>query len=757
MRNRQWRYKSASLGQRKRLTGRLRLAWGVVLATVTVVLLAAAPAGASGAAATFTVSGFADGPGSCASTPDANGNVVCTTLRAAVTRANLQANSPTIELSAGTYQLNLAAGGQLAMGAFTIRGAGPGGTAGTTIQQTDGQNRVITVQAGPAELVGLEITGGHLAPSSWTACSTEAWEGGGILDQAVLVLQNVLVTGNEVLAPAGSAGSAGACARGGGIAYSAGVPAGSMITDSSVTQNTAIGGAGGTNGAAGGVADGGGISYEGTGALVIQNSTISSNSATGGAGGGGVGGGGTGGAAQGGGIFNPSNVTLTASTVAANTATGGAQGPGPPSSAHSGGFGDGGGIFSQEGQDQVVNSTVFGNDAQGGAPTAGGTAGDGYGGGILAEGSAAALALQSDTIDANQSSFADSNLDVAVGTGAPYPFTIHDTIVAGGGGNCGVGTPPSSESGNLEDDSAGTCGFKAANHDLVGINPLLPTAPADNGGPTETLAPAPGSPVLGAGGQCLDPTSTPAGQPLTVDQRGQPRPNPCDIGAFQAQDPSNTTLPSISGVPLAGRILSCALGLWSGDGPLSFTYQWLRDGVAISGATSSTYTITPADVGHRLACAVTATHYGSVGATSGSVSVVPVPLLVLLKASVSRQTIVLRLGCVGAPGQVCGGLLKVVTVETIRGKRVVAVAASRRRGSRSLTVALAMKGFAVPAGRAITLRFGLIASSVKLLKQFHRLPVRLKLNQSTATGTQTVASPALTLYPRPVKRRKHHL
>jgi hypothetical protein len=161
-------------------------------------------------------------------------------------------------------------------------------------------------------------------------------------------------------------------------------------------------------------------------------------------------------------------------------------------------------------------------------------------------------------------------------------FTIHDTIVVGGAGqNCGIISPPSSESYNLEDDSADTCGFKLANHDLVGSNPQFPSELADDGGPTQTLAPATTSPVLGAGGQCLDPTSTPANQPL-----------------------------------------------------------------------------------------------------------------------------------------------------------------------------VAIKGFAIPAGETITLRSGLIASSVKLLKQFRRLPVRLTLTPSTASGTETVASPTLTLHPQRVKRHK---
>ena len=49
-----------------------------------------------------------------------------------------------------------------------------------------------------------------------------------------------------------------------------------------------------------------------------------------------------------------------------------------------------------------------------------------------------------------------------------------------------------------------------------------------------TVALQAGSPALGSGGTCTDPSSAPPGQPLVVDQRGLPRPSVgCDIGAIQ--------------------------------------------------------------------------------------------------------------------------------------------------------------------------------------------------------------------------------
>jgi hypothetical protein len=63
-------------------------------------------------------------------------------------------------------------------------------------------------------------------------------------------------------------------------------------------------------------------------------------------------------------------------------------------------------------------------------------------------------------------------------------------------------------------------------NNLIGGNPLL--APlGDYGGPTQTIALLPGSPAIGGGES--------GGGALTTDQRGQPRADHVDIGAFQSQ------------------------------------------------------------------------------------------------------------------------------------------------------------------------------------------------------------------------------
>ncbi len=90
--------------------------------------------------------------------------------------------------------------------------------------------------------------------------------------------------------------------------------------------------------------------------------------------------------------------------------------------------------------------------------------------------------------------------------------------------------------------------------------------------------------------------------------------------------PANTAVPSISGGSYVGQTLSAANGTWSGSDPTSISYQWRRSGTAISGATSSTYTLVTADAGNAIGVAVTfANGGGSATATSGTIAAIGVP------------------------------------------------------------------------------------------------------------------------------------
>ncbi len=66
--------------------------------------------------------------------------------------------------------------------------------------------------------------------------------------------------------------------------------------------------------------------------------------------------------------------------------------------------------------------------------------------------------------------------------------------------------------------------------------------------------------------------------------------------------------PVASGTAQVGETLSTTNGTWQGVATITFTYQWRRDAVNISGATSSTYVLVAADYTTDVDCVVTATN-----------------------------------------------------------------------------------------------------------------------------------------------------
>jgi hypothetical protein len=87
--------------------------------------------------------------------------------------------------------------------------------------------------------------------------------------------------------------------------------------------------------------------------------------------------------------------------------------------------------------------------------------------------------------------------------------------------------------------------------------------------------------------------------------------------------PFSSIAPTISGLPLIGSTLSCDVGIWGYSGTISYTYQWRRNGVNISGATNSTYTLVAADGSRNIDCVVVATNeIGSTSAASNILTIV---------------------------------------------------------------------------------------------------------------------------------------
>ncbi|HEX5225977.1 MAG TPA: choice-of-anchor Q domain-containing protein [Solirubrobacteraceae bacterium] len=439
-------------------------------------------------------------------------------------RAALAAASPGETISIPTPGDYLATSAELAVTKdVTIEGSGP-----AVRIVADGNNRVFNVTAASVTLSDLTVTGGGLAGS--TAA------GGGIANgTGTLVLDRVTVKGNSVT------NTTGGIPRGGGVFNAAGTL---QIVDSTISGNSAAIGSGG-----GGLPEGGGVANAGT-AVSIVRSTISGNTAS-------IAG--PGGAPEGGGIQSTNGtLTISDSAVTDNTGSGGAVSlgggiaaffttttltnttvSGNAASEPGASASQGGGILQFQGSLSLVNSTISGNTSSGAVT--------GEGGGVDAE-ETTATATNS-TIAGNVASGAAA-LGGDVLSAREATVNLQNTIVAGGtaltGANCAA-EPKSvihSLGHNLE--SRNECGLTAGN-DIVNADPLL--APlAGNGGPTQTMALAPGSRAIDAAAGAACPAT---------DQRGVLRSAGagCDIGAFELATPTAT-----SGQASAVGLSSATLG-----------------------------------------------------------------------------------------------------------------------------------------------------------------------------------------------------
>jgi hypothetical protein len=202
--------------------------------------------------------------------------------------------------------------------------------------------------------------------------------------------------------------------------------------------------------------------------------------------------------------------------------------------------------------------------------------------------------------------------------------------------------------------------------------------------------------------------------------------------------------PSIGGIPAPGQRLTCKSGV-SGSGASSATlsYAWLRDTRAIAGASGSTYVVASADVTHHLQCRVTATNAG--GSANGTSSFVTVPAGGLGAISetqvgtprVAGRTVSVSLTCSAQAAGSCTIVLRLTVVETLRGSRVIAVAARRaarlarvtaaRRTSHK-TVTVGAVTVHVPAGQRRTVTVALNTTGRRLLASQHKLTAKLSVS-----------------------------
>jgi hypothetical protein len=191
----------------------------------------------------------------------------------------------------------------------------------------------------------------------------------------------------------------------------------------------------------------------------------------------------------------------------------------------------------------------------------------------------------------------------------------------------------------------------------------------------------------------------------------------------------NAALPTISGTPTVGSPLACSNGSWTGESqslsvgwPLvtPFSYQWMRNGAAITGSTSPTYLVQTADLGHALECEVTATtEAGHTSAKSAPFAVaLPVPVLTTSasKLRVSKNSVAVSIKCASASCVGSGQLVQTVVTKHRKGKKTV---------TKKTTLVIAAGKYSLAAGTTGTLTLRLTKGGIKKLAAAHRLSPKL--------------------------------
>jgi len=134
-----------------------------------------------------------------------------------------------------------------------------------------------------------------------------------------------------------------------------------------------------------------------------------------------------------------------------------------------------------------------------------------------------------------------------------------------------------------------------------------------------------------------------------------------------------TRQPTIGGTAKVGRLLTADPGAWGTGGAPLFSYQWKRDGSAISGAVAQTYQVDAADVGRSLTVTITAARSGYEPGTFTTSKVAIAKAASALRASLAKKavsrtqravlTVVLKVAGVSSPTGV---------VKVLDGKRSIA-------------------------------------------------------------------------------------
>jgi alpha-tubulin suppressor-like RCC1 family protein len=293
--------------------------------------------------------------------------------------------------------------------------------------------------------------------------------------------------------------------------------------------------------------------------------------------------------------------------------------------------------------------------------------------------------------------------------------------------------------------------------------PTLVTLPGANGGVVDVAGLEYGTQAITATGQLYAFGNNQTGQ-LGKGTPGTSNPNPTP--ALVALPPGTTieaaaggvfadhSLAIVSDLAVASAALpgagvgasyNAAVQAAGGVAPYRFTASGLPPGLSLGdeGVISGS----PGVAGKFSATIAVRDAHGIIAARVLGLSVAPAARASLGKPHVSGNRLTFALTCGGLAGQTCRVKARLSTVEKLRAKRILSLAARKRAKLKRKTVTVASRAFTIAAGKRVTARLTLNRVGKRLLKRFHRLPAKLTLKPAGTPRSRSVKFAA--------KRKKH--
>jgi hypothetical protein len=127
--------------------------------------------------------------------------------------------------------------------------------------------------------------------------------------------------------------------------------------------------------------------------------------------------------------------------------------------------------------------------------------------------------------------------------------------------------------------------------------------------------------------------------------------------------------------------------------------------------------------------------------------------------SATATGVKVTVACTGTAAQTCAGTATLTSVETVKGKTLLAIAAShhKRKRKHKTTVTVGSATYSVHGGETAIVTVKLNTTGRKLLAHFRKLPLDATVSEVQPGGAATtIATSTLTVHPAKPKPKRHH-